>query len=396
MTAAPLSYTQTELPPQQNGARRRKRYMLHNEAAKLVGGRVGRCGHYALGGTVSVRQAATKAAYYSGVETCGSIWACPKCAPRIAEPRRAEVAQAVDLHTRAGGSVYMAAFTIPHGIHQRCKPLKDAVTKTWGRVLQGKAWGKIKGRYKLQHMVRSLEVTYGRNGWHPHLHVLFFFEDGVDQARAEEFGFLVFERWARYVAAAGLGDCNPDVFKFEKARDVQRAGEYVAKWGSDREICFGHLKQGKMGGKSPWQLLADSAAGDVKAGQRFKEFAAAFFRARHLTWTRGTKEHFGLVEKSDDDLSTAEEAAARTVATVPADVFRQMAYERALPQLLEAAERGGKSEVETFIQNWRRRRYEKQKTSGRRGDPPGARGGRPDNPCPGGSPGHGGSLSSQH
>ena len=44
------------------------------------------------------------------VKTCGSVWACPVCAAKIAETRRRERVYATVKHTAAGGYAYLVTF----------------------------------------------------------------------------------------------------------------------------------------------------------------------------------------------------------------------------------------------------------------------------------------------
>ena len=365
---APLSHTQVMLPPPESSeGMRRRRYALHDAAGRLLAGRIGACGKHPIGGGgTPIMKAPGRAAYFAGVETCSSIWTCPRCAPRIAEKRRGEVAHAVDLWTRCAGTVWMAAFTIPHNRGQACKPLREAVARCWGKVQAGSPWKRLKQSVGLDHTIRAMEVTHGANGWHPHIHVLFFMPPDVTDEQAQIFGWRVFDRWARMVERAGFDNCNPSIFKFERARNSDAAGDYVAKWGSDREICFGHMKKGKQGGRSPWQILDDYSQGDGASGGLFKEYAEAFFRARHLTWSRGTKDHFGICELTDADIAGADDLQAETIATVAATDYRNMAYDGKLPALLEAAEADGERGVQLVVQRWRLD-YEKRKSRYRRG-----------------------------
>ena len=67
-----------------------------------------------------------KTAFYAGLQTCGSVWACPVCAAKIAERRRAEIQAAMATHKAAGGCVNMLTLTCPH---QRTDNLADLLAK---------------------------------------------------------------------------------------------------------------------------------------------------------------------------------------------------------------------------------------------------------------------------
>jgi len=67
-----------------------------------------------------------KTATYVGLQTCGSVWACPVCAAKIAERRRAEVVAAMAAHKAAGGCMFLLTLTAPH---QRTDLLADLLAK---------------------------------------------------------------------------------------------------------------------------------------------------------------------------------------------------------------------------------------------------------------------------
>jgi hypothetical protein len=319
---------------------RRRIFGLHATAARIMPEeRVATCGRKAIFGHVDIR--CGDRASYGGVETCGSVWMCPKCASRIAEHRRQEIRALADKHCRKGGSIYMAAFTIPHHAWQRVADLKKAVASSWSKVIAGSGWKKAIATAACIGGVRALEITVGRNGWHPHLHCVFFLEKDADAA---EFGIFLFERWARIVARSGFGECNPDIWRFEKAANYDAVTDYVVKGNFDMELTRGHMKLAKGGGRSPWQLLADAREGDNRAVWLFREFATAFKGARQLTW-------FGDLREARSDLElAATEEPGKVIGRIHRDIFK-LIWRRGLAcDVLEAAERGGWSSVLEFLE----------------------------------------------
>lgn len=133
-------------------------------------------------------------AHMSGVQSCGSIWACPVCAAKVRERRASEIPRAALAHMTAGGSVYMATLTARHRIGHRLAPLLSTVIGGFRqKLISGRAWITERQALGVVGTIRSTEVTYGGNGWHPHLHVLVFCAGTphpVDLARA-------IDRWDR-------------------------------------------------------------------------------------------------------------------------------------------------------------------------------------------------------
>lgn len=247
-----------------------------------------------------------KEAFAGGLYQCGRIWDCPMCSAGICKHRREELGELIRAQGAAGGQVWMTALTIPHARFDDLKGLRCAVSNIWRKVQGGRAWKDEKLETGFQGSVRALEVTHGKNGWHPHLHILFFFDGSIAESRLQEFGAWLFERWAGYVAEAGQGKCNANVFQFERARSSEQAGNYVMKWGSEWEMLGAQGKAGKNGNRTPWQILDDCRKGDRAAGRLFVTYSEGMKGARQLTYSRGLRQKFSLREPGSDEDVIAE------------------------------------------------------------------------------------------
>ena len=317
---------------------RKLRYCMRDAAAKsLPMERVSQCGKYTIDNHVALRNSES-GAYFSGVVTCGSVWHCPVCAAKIVEGRRQELKALIVAHLKAGGLVYMAAFTMPHYAAQTARELRLIVSKSWTSLLSGSPWMHQKTRIGLVGIVRAMEVTHGGNGWHPHIHALFFLPGSVSEIKAQEFGWFLFNRWRRTIRRRGYGDCNPSLWRFDLTRETQKAGDYVIKWGADRELTQGHLKLAKGGGLTPWQLILAMMDGQDWARITFREYAKAFKGARQLTFTRGIRELYGLREKPEDAWVVDLEEHAPVIGVFPRHIYQKVWRLGLVPDLLDAVE----------------------------------------------------------
>lgn len=248
---------------------------------------------------VKVWRRPTTSTYYRGLRVCGMVWACPVCAAKVAERRRAELVQAMDAHKAAGGSVLLMTLTVPHTREDEPFSLLSRLLKAYTAFGGGKrAWKSLLPG--VVGSVRALEVTHGQaNGWHPHLHVLVFLAGEVDPATWTP---VLLDQWAKVTKRHKLGEVNAHGLRLD---DGSKAADYASKWGLEDEMTKAHLKQArKNGSRTPWALLADYAAGDKRAGQLFIEFFSAFRGKHQLGWSRGLRAHFGLgVEKTDEQLA---------------------------------------------------------------------------------------------
>lgn len=269
-----------------------------------------------------------------GVKTCGSVWACPVCAAKVAEQRRQELDHAMVKHTAAGGYAYLLTFTFPHYVGQSLAELMPGFDKARQQFQNSKGWKKVMGKGGTAARiggVTSLEVTYGAgNGWHPHLHMLVFcdagaFQEGAadEQGRLSSAAIEYFRGlWVSKLEKNHLVDGSNRQWANTYALDVRggaQAAEYIAKWGHDEkwgmssELASSHAKMGKRdtwGTRdhyTPFQLLAMADTGDGHAIRAFREFVYAFDGKRMLTWSPGLKDHFGIAEMSDEEAAGEQE-----------------------------------------------------------------------------------------
>ena len=186
-------------------------------------------------------------ASYAGLQTCGSVWTCPVCAAKIAERRRVELLDAMEMHKAEGGSVSLLTLTTPHQRGDVLAQLLDQQGKALQSFLRDR---KVKEVFKeMGHLgqVRALEVTHGRksaknNGWHPHFHILQFHQVKGSEADRKDWTARLYMRWAAYCQKAGLG--VPSYAHGIKLDDGSKAAQYVTKgmWGLEDEMTKGHTK----------------------------------------------------------------------------------------------------------------------------------------------------------
>ena len=293
-------------------------------------------------------------ASYGGLQTCGSVWACPVCAAKIAERRRVELLDAMELHKAQGGAVYLLTLTTPH---QRGDVLVELLAQQ-GKALQSFLRDrKVKEVFKeMGHLgqVRALEVTHGRksarnNGWHPHFHILQFCQVNGSEADRKDWTARLYMRWAAYCQKAGLG--MPSYAHGIKLDDGTKASDYVTKGGLEDEMTKGHTKKAKAGGESPFDLLRAAMADrqDKQAMALFREFAECFKGKRQLSWSNGLKARFFVDEKTDEELAQEKDDRAVLLGLLSVDQWRDVLKVDGRGVLLDIAAKGGWHNVQRYL-----------------------------------------------
>ena len=293
-------------------------------------------------------------ASYGGLQTCGSVWTCPVCAAKIAERRRVELLDAMELHKAQGGAVYLLTLTTPHQRGDVLAELLDQQGKALQSFLRDR---KVKEVFKeMGHIgqVRALEVTHGRkaarnNGWHPHFHILQFCQVNGSEADRKDWTARLYMRWAAYCQKAGLG--MPSYAHGIKLDDGTKASDYVTKWGLEDEMTKGHTKKAKAGGETPFDLLRAAMADrqDKQAMALFREFSECFKGKRQLSWSNGLKARFFVDEKTDEELAAEKDDRAFLLGLLTVDQWRDVLKVDGRGVLLDIAAKGGWHNVQRYL-----------------------------------------------
>jgi len=318
---------------------RGQRFALQSVARKILPeSRTAKCLRFrAFGRQVEVwKNHEHKTAHYAGLQTCASVWACPVCAAKIAERRRAEVLAAMSAHKAQGGNVHLLTLTAPHSRRDQLQTLLDQQAKALKRFWNDRQTKAILAEMGYLGLIRAREVTHGRksehdNGWHPHYHILLFTghevsQERFDQVQRRDWEVRLYLRWAMVCEKEGLG--TPSMAHGLKLDDGEKAGSYASKWGLEDEITKGHTKKAKAGGETPFDLLravlADSE--DRQAAALFQEFAKAFKGQRQLYWSSGLKARFAVGELTDAELAARVEEDAELLGSLTVEQWRDVLF----------------------------------------------------------------------
>lgn len=260
-------------------------------------------------------------ARYANLITCGSVWACPVCSAKVTEVRRGELQDALEAWANQGGAIYMQTLTFPHEADMPLEELQKKFAKALQTFKNSRAYKGTFERHGRIGSVRSLEVTVGVNGWHPHTHELIFAKPGMLEDTAAQNDLR--SAWIRALWKHGLGDKSKLEDMLAHAYDFQgaeKAAQYVAKfgrevdeWNAARELTKSHAKIGarNVGGNvhaTPFQLLLWFINGDAEAGAKFREYATHFEGKRMLFWSPKLRAKLNLLAEATDEEIAADDA----------------------------------------------------------------------------------------
>jgi hypothetical protein len=233
----------------------------------------------------------------------------------------------------------------------------DAVSAGWHAITSGRAWKRNCATFGLEHWLRVIEVTHGRNGWHVHVHVLFFLHHGLGAVERATLSVALLGRWRSGIGKHGFDASNQRGVRIDMAHGRQAArtlsdyftkGTYTADGTAPAavalEMARGDLKKTRDGAsRTPFGILRDVyTKGDADDLAMWHEWERGSKSRRQTAWSKGLREVSRLTrEKSDEEIAGEESGSALDdVVVLPAETVLATAYVREYPlRLLEESGR---------------------------------------------------------
>ena len=325
-----------------------------------------------------------KARFYS-VTGCHSAWACPHCTAQVMAKKGTDIACAIDAMAKWYHKyAFMITFTLPHNKYMSCDLTFQILKETWrmfiragktkrtrkyelklseGRINKSKYDKRVaktdqraKGQageireydnnqdivlhfrlnLDIRETLRAYEFTWGEeNGWHPHIHALFWTEK-KNFKHILDYEQKLIDRWwycAKFCALKILNKRKPDQKEENKqfvenlytewrkkskdghksvyiSRDnngavrVEKSSWYISGWSSDAELTRAEFKTAHGKNLTPFQILykaelTDDPTERDKWLKLFTEYALATVRKRRVEFSKnkGGVSFLQLIEK---------------------------------------------------------------------------------------------------
>ena len=288
------------------------------------------CTRFRTSPTVQIVKSSTNnKSFYGGTMSCANSRTCPVCSAKISERKSNEMRTAFNMAKSEGLNVSLLTLTAPHNSGDRVDDLVGKISGALQNFWRGATAKRFKERYGIIGNIRSFEIRYGSNGWHPHFHIVIFSRHKLPLTKrknkklclvqSDEWN-VILDRWKSCCTRVGLNQPN------QYGMDIQngdQAGEYITKFGSDDEILEtksgkkvtwdmademtkGNTKTGRKGSLSPWDILSLSSDSDSPEEKRkyrllFLYYARAMAGVSLIKWSRGLRDYFDLGKDSSDE-----------------------------------------------------------------------------------------------
>lgn len=236
---------------------------------------------------------------FAGFCRCHSVWACPLCAPVIRAGRASDMASGLKRLLLSGGGCLFSTYTLPHDQGDALGAVFSAVHDSWTAIRHDPSVRAIRRELGLE-FSRSTEVTYGSNGWHPHLHVGEVAPRPLSRSEVLDYRRECFRVWCQSVQKHGFRRPSE-----RRGLTVVRAdagmSDYLNKTeGLASELFQMDQKRGKT--EAPFSILSRAVRGDAGAARVWGEYERVTKGRRAVGQSRGFKVLCPVSERSDMDI----------------------------------------------------------------------------------------------
>lgn len=273
--------------------------------------RLATCGYMALGPSVEVKTTG-EVAHFAGLAVCGLVWVCPVCGPKIRQGRAEEIGAALRSAIDQGMGVEFLTLTFRHHAGQALAQLLDADRRAWDSTRKSRPLRELLDRLGFVGLVQAHEVTHGVNGWHPHRHISLVFARSLTDNERVELEDLIWRVWDGRLRRQGLSSLRGPGTVLKRCTAAEGLGWYLTKVDGKNplglEMARGDLKTGRLGGRTPQELLTDALDGDPQSVGLWKEYEQATAGRKLMTWTPGLRKQLlaQAVDVDDQELAEAE------------------------------------------------------------------------------------------
>lgn len=159
-----------------------------------------------------------------------------------------------------------------------CRLQRDAFRK----FVAGRAWRRYRERDGGLEYIVAQEVTRGRNGWHPHIHVLLLPAGECADLEGDEHWH--WNRWADIVERELGPRHTPDMIHGADLRPCKDSEHYISKLGLEL------ADPAAVKGRAPLALVQAAMTGEPGALESYVQLQTSRHRCRDVTWSTGLRE----------------------------------------------------------------------------------------------------------
>lgn len=274
-------------------------------------------------------------AKFWGVLSCKNAWACPVCSARKMAGYASEIACLIEALKEKNQWAFMVTLSVPHTSTMSCEETLEILYNTWkkfnSRGNKTMLHAKINGwkdkdpfsnfceTFNCTHRVRVGEFTWGKHGWHPHFHCLFFVDADKfnkvldweevllkrwrelskretlrywnkiypDRKEKNKHRVEIMYKWLSCDMKNATGKESRGLFISKNANGIikQETSMYICGWGADKELTGNYKNKASHadGHYTPYQLLEIGAnQNNEKFMRLYIEYCLTIYKRKHM------------------------------------------------------------------------------------------------------------------
>ena len=311
-----------------------------------------------LNATVDIVKGKDKKVHFHKLASCALIWRCPVCSLKILKGREDTIYALAKSHERKEKAMGFLTFTLPHAANETLETNFNKLIQKYNDLQHQRFFKEFRSgctRKGLENVgyilgqIKSVEITWkALNGWHPHLHILNFYDLGLneqDKKCINHFQKKCLAWWVSHTGAKMIGQDSQICY------GIKGAADYMAKWDAVKEITSESLKSSK--GISPFGILKKLALNDfrnvqekIKLRELYREYCEVTKGRHRISFGRNLRKAYPEVVQDETDQELCEKIEIREVIMqFHLSAWKQITQKHLQPYLINFYLSGGMSAV---------------------------------------------------
>ena len=286
---------------------------------------------------------------FSGFRPCASPH-CPHCGVILAWNNTGKARKVLRAAFDCDHMATLLTVTIGHGIEDALRDVFDDLSASWRSCNGGRGAKAFKDALgNPVGYIRAFEVTYGKNGWHPHFHFLIVHRKPVNAD-------AVFERYARAARKRGR-HVSRDALHVQpintQSGDIGRVSSYLSGrkgWDAASELSAGAVKDSNEGRTLGDLLRAFRLDGDGEAAELYAEYLDAMKGVSVWKTSPGLLKKLGLEDfKTDEEVLEEREKVGVPIMTLTRSQALALSLTRSRGAFLATVQHHGIKKARAFL-----------------------------------------------
>lgn len=283
----------------------------------------------------------TNKAFYSNLITCGSVWRCPICSYKIQKTRQVEVFKLLKWYQDNDYKMSFLTLTMRHKKNHSLAHSVETILSEFRKFQRITPFSKFRQTYI--GMVKAFEITLGANGWHPHLHIVFVHQKGIQHSEIKLHMDKLIPLWCGREKIKGLIKAQ----HYKPVFDEDGITDYITKWDTSKEITQGNFKIAKRNNSTTAFGLLSDVVCKVKKFDEIEQFFESYVYGtkgrNHLIISEGIRAKYKELNPHtlEDSQIVKDERIKNFLFGIGYDLWLEILKKDLSPLLLSAYDIGG-------------------------------------------------------